>query len=161
MPEKIPSFEITEEAKLAALLKEKGVENPEAREALINWTRSQEELVVQSKDPDASIKFELKRARLYASSGYIEESMHAYKDAYDIAWNEGRDELATEIENEAKKTWLISFKIKTSVIQTMVSSLESRSSERCFGWPSARIIFVFCPSLSSCCAYLRRETMYR
>jgi hypothetical protein len=103
MPEKIPSFEITEEAKLAALLKEKGVENPEAREALIRWTRSQEDLVVQSKDPDASIKFELKRARLYASSGYVEEAMQAYEDAHEIAWNEGKDGLAAEIENEAKK----------------------------------------------------------
>jgi hypothetical protein len=88
---------------LVRLLKEKGVEDPETRNLLINWTIEQERLVEASADPEASIQFNLRRARLYFEAGYKDEAFENFEAAKTQAWNEHRDEpcqaIAEEMEN--------------------------------------------------------------
>jgi len=105
MMEKEPIFEENEtpEQKLVRLLKdmkEKGVENPEVMKLLDNWTREQEKKVEQTDDPEAPIKFNLLRARLYFKAGYVEEAFENFEAARMQAWNEGRDELYQSIMEE-------------------------------------------------------------
>lgn len=106
--EKIPSFENEESAeqRLAKLLKEKGVEDPEARDFLGAWTREQEERVDGldgEKRLVAMIELNLKRARLYFDAGYIDEAFENFEAAREQAWNEGREELYQAIMSEMDK----------------------------------------------------------
>ena len=100
--ETIPSFENKESAeqRLARLLKEKGVEDPEARDLLDAWTREQEKRVEEGNDPAAKIEFNLKRARLYFEAGYAEEALENFKAARMQAWNENREKLYEAIMTE-------------------------------------------------------------
>ncbi|KKS46612.1 hypothetical protein A2567_00825 [Candidatus Azambacteria bacterium RIFOXYD1_FULL_42_11] len=93
--EEVPSVEKQENAeqRLARLLKEKGAEDPEARDLLDAWTREQEERVEEGSDPAAKIEFNLKRARLYFEAGYVEEALENFEAARMQAWNENRQEL--------------------------------------------------------------------
>lgn len=107
--EKLATFERDEspEHKLATLLKEKGLEDPEAKDFLIKWTREQEKQVEESSDPEASIQFELKRARLFLEAGLEEYAFESFEDAKTLAWNLHKDELYNVIEkemDEAKKS---------------------------------------------------------
>lgn len=112
--EKEPTFENEEspEQQLVWLLKEKGVEDPEARKFLDNWTREQEKLVEQSDDYHLEqIQFNLRRARLYFEAGYVDEAFENFEAARTYAWNEQRDELyqaimkeIDEIENSIEKS---------------------------------------------------------
>jgi hypothetical protein len=103
--EKPPTFENKEtpEEQLISILKEKGIANPEAKELLINWTIQQEKEVEASADPEASIQFNLKRARLYFKAGYIEAALENFDDAMTQAWHEERKELYIAIEKEKKE----------------------------------------------------------
>jgi len=108
MMEKKSAFENTEssERKLVRLLKEKGVEDPEAREFLDIWTREQEKQVEQSTGEEyyiAQIQFNLKRARLYFQSGYIGEAFENFEAARMQAWNKRREDLYQEIMDEMDK----------------------------------------------------------
>jgi len=98
-----PKFENLEtaEQKLVRLLKEKGVEDPEAKEFLDKWTREQEKLIEQAEDyPLEQIKFNLRRARLYFEAGYVDEALEDFEDARTQAWNEQRTELYAAIMKE-------------------------------------------------------------
>lgn len=103
--EKLLSFENKEstEQKLIKLLKEKGIENAEARGLLDDWTREQEELVVKENKPTGAIELNLKRARLYFAAGFVDESFENFEAARTQAWNEHRDELYEEIMAEMDK----------------------------------------------------------
>lgn len=101
--EEEPTFENKEspEQQLIKLLKEKGVEDLEAKEFLDNWTREQEKLVEQSDDYHfEQIQFNLRRARLYFKAGYIDEAFENFEAARTYAWNEQRDELYQAIMKE-------------------------------------------------------------
>lgn len=94
------------EQQLVRLLKEKGVEHPEARKFLDIWTREQEKQVEQSTGEEyhiAQIQFNLKRARLYFEAGYVEEAFENFEAALTQAWNEKRDDLYNEIMKEMDK----------------------------------------------------------
>ena len=89
------------EQQLVRLLRERGIEDPEVRDYLDNWTREQERQVEQSDDyPLAQIEFNLRRARLYFEAGYIDAARENLGDARIQAWNEQRDELCQAIEQE-------------------------------------------------------------
>lgn len=101
----IPPFENKEskegaEERLTQLLKEKGIEDPEARNLLDIWTREQERRVEEEKSPTGAIELNLKRARLYWKSGYKDEAWENFESAREQAWNEKRDELCKAIEEE-------------------------------------------------------------
>lgn len=100
--EKIPTFENEEnlEQKLVRLLKEKGVEDPEARGLLDCWTREGEQEVERENSSVSSIQFNLRRARLYFEAGYTEEAFENFEAARVQAWNENRKELYEEIMRE-------------------------------------------------------------
>ncbi len=82
------------ERRLIRLLKKSGVENPEARRSLDDWTRGQENEVKKSSDPaTAAIELNLRKARLYFAAGYGDESLESFEAARMQAWNESRGEL--------------------------------------------------------------------
>jgi hypothetical protein len=104
MPEEIFSPELpeeeSEEVALARLLTERGFEDSEAREHLIDWIMRQEGLVETSPDLHTRVNFELKRARLYLNAGDRQRALQAFEDAHSIAWNEGDDDFAEQIRQE-------------------------------------------------------------
>lgn len=102
MTEKFPTPEVDKisEEEVIKVLKEKGVEDSEAKELLIAWTIEQEKEVEKSKDPESPIQFNLKRARLYFAAGYIDEAFENFEAAGEQAWNEQRDELYKAIMKE-------------------------------------------------------------
>ncbi|HLB95572.1 MAG TPA: hypothetical protein VJK26_01560 [Patescibacteria group bacterium] len=112
--EKEPTSENEEspEQQLVRLLKEKGVEDPEARNLLINWTLEQEKQVEQSDDYHfEQIQFNLRRARLHFKAGLVDAAFENFEAALTQAWNEERDELyqaimkeMDEIEDSIKKS---------------------------------------------------------
>lgn len=108
MTEKLLAIEKAEspEQKLIQLLKEKGVEDPETKELLTAWTMEQEQQVEESKDPEAPIQFNLKRARLYFEAGYVDEAYENFEAARTQAHQEGRDELLQTIDDEMDKLGL-------------------------------------------------------
>ena len=94
--EKLPTPENVgdKEKRLAGLLKERGVEDPEARSLLDSWTRGQESEVKESSDPaTAAIELNLRKARLYFAAGHGEEAFESFEAAQMQARNENRDEL--------------------------------------------------------------------
>lgn len=91
----------TTEQKLARLLKEKGVQDTEAKAMLDTWTREQEHLVEQAQDHLLeAIYFNLRRARLYFEADYLNEAFEAFDDALLQAENENRAELCQVIQTE-------------------------------------------------------------
>lgn len=106
MMEKELMLEVNEntEQRLVRLLKERGIDDPEVKNSLENWTREQERQVEQSADYIlAQIKLTLRRARLYFEAGYFEDSFENFSDAKIQAISEGRAELAEEIIKEMDK----------------------------------------------------------
>ena len=92
----LPKIENKEGAErhLIQLLKEKGVENSEARSLLDGWTREQEGEVKKSRDPaTAAIELNLRKARLYFAAGYANEALESFEAARMQARNENREEL--------------------------------------------------------------------
>ncbi|MCK4354837.1 hypothetical protein KAW43_00580 [Candidatus Parcubacteria bacterium] len=104
MREKLPTFEFKKEEepeqKLIRLLKEKGVEDPEARKLLLSWTIEQEKQVEKSDDPEAPIQFNLRRARLYFDAGYRKAADENFEAARTQAWNENKKKLYQAIMKE-------------------------------------------------------------
>lgn len=107
--EKVPEFEQRNspenqgkgpEDRVVRLFKEKGSEDPEARDLLINWIIEQEKQVEESNDSEAVIQFNLRRARLYLRIGFKEEALENFEAARVQAWNEHRDDLYEAIEKE-------------------------------------------------------------
>jgi len=91
------------EQRLIGILKEKGIDNLEAREALDSWTKAQERQVEMSENPAAPIEFNLRRARLYFAAGFIEEAFENFEAARTQALNEKMDDKYEEIMNEMDK----------------------------------------------------------
>ncbi len=109
MSEREYSFENREsqEQQLVRLLKEKGVEDPEVRKLLIDWSIKQEEKIGKLTGVESSrkaqIDFELKKGHLFFESGYIKEAFENFNDALLIAEQEGLNELSQAIEAEMQK----------------------------------------------------------
>lgn len=102
MSEKIPTFKNQEspEQKLIQSLKDNGIENPETKELLLAWTQEQEQRAEKSNDPEASIKLNLQRARLYFNAGYIDEAYENFEAARTQAHQENKDKLLQAIGDE-------------------------------------------------------------
>jgi erythromycin esterase-like protein len=89
------------EQELIGLLKEKGIDNPEVRDLLQNWTIENEKIVEQSDDPQTElIWLNLKRARLYFEAGFTNEAFENYEDARLLAWNLRNNKLYEAIMQE-------------------------------------------------------------
>lgn len=102
MTEGEPKFEEEKdfEQRLTRLLREKGIEDPEVKDLLIQWTIEQEKRVEGSGDSESPIRFNLRRARLYFEAGYTEEAIENFEAARTQALNEQRNELYWDITDE-------------------------------------------------------------
>ena len=108
MPEKIES-ESSEDEKLLRDqvvdgLRSSGIENPEVKEKLIEWTIKQEEKVESAgRTVEARVNFEIERARLYHESGYGGEALETLEAVLYVAEQEKRDDLAEKISDEISR----------------------------------------------------------
>ena len=93
----------TLEQTLIRLLMEKGPKDSEVMKLLLDWTILQEKEVESLNELDSGVKFNLKRARLYYSAGFIEEAKENFADARLQALQLGLVELCTEIDLEISK----------------------------------------------------------
>jgi hypothetical protein len=76
-------------------LRTKGIEDVEVKDLLDKWTKREESKV--PKTAEGPIEFNIKRARLYYSAGYIEEGIKVLEDALEQAWNEQTMDLYGQI----------------------------------------------------------------
>jgi len=89
--------EITDK-ELVEGLRSRSIDDPELHKLLEKWTE-QEEKKVENK-PEATIRFNVRRGKLYAEAGYIEEALDTLEGARIQAFNEQRTELYNEIIDE-------------------------------------------------------------
>lgn len=90
------------EQRLIALLKERGPGDPETQELLIAWTLEQERIADATEDSSGRIELDRKRGRLYFAAGHKNEAFKSFEAALEQAWNEGREELCQQIQDEIK-----------------------------------------------------------
>ena len=74
-----------------------GVESPDTRKLLEDWTKQEED---KTGEPEASIEFNRKRARIYIQAGYLEEGLDELEGALDQAFYEHREDLIKAISTE-------------------------------------------------------------
>ncbi len=97
MSEKPLSFEKKEitEQELIGVLQSGEIGDPATREAVARWTKQEEKKV--GNDPEASIRFNIKRGNVYFLGGYPQEALEVLEDARMQAHQEQRTELYNEI----------------------------------------------------------------
>ncbi len=101
LPESKNEGSESEEKRIAAIIKSKGLEDQEARDAYIAWCSEQEEASDRAADRAlASIEYEHKRALIYFWAGFMEEAVIAFMDAIQIAEGEGRYKLSQKMAEE-------------------------------------------------------------
>lgn len=82
-------------------LKSKGVEDPEVKKKLTEWTIKQEEKVeLAGRTVEARINFEMERALLYFEGGYVDEALETLDAALCVAEQEDRGVLVKKINDE-------------------------------------------------------------
>lgn len=94
----MPSLEkikISDQELVEAL--QKGVDEPETRRILEDWTKQEEKKIIDSAD---AIVFERKRGKLYVEAGYIAEGIETLEDALSRAYLEQREDIILEIQAE-------------------------------------------------------------
>ena len=83
------------------LLREKGPEDVEVRAVLQKWRDGLEEKFAS--DPDRNIRVNIESGLLYIKAGFIQEGGGALEDAFEMACNEGLDDLRAEIEEHLRQ----------------------------------------------------------
>lgn len=94
----LPSFEkkrIPDQELVEAL--RAGVDEPETRRLLEDWTRQEEEKITEPAD---AIGFNRKRGKLYVEAGYVAEGIETLEGALDQAFHERREDIIREIQAE-------------------------------------------------------------
>ncbi len=86
-----------EKAKVMELLRAKGLEDPEANAAVMQWTAQREEEVMQENTSRAAIVFNVERADLYIAAGDTEGALDCLWDARTQALQENDAEMAALI----------------------------------------------------------------
>ena len=85
-------------------MREKGIEDLEVKEKLIQWTIKQEEKVESAgRTVEARVCFEIERARLYFDGGYMGEAWETLEAALIMAEQENQNELIRKIHDEMLK----------------------------------------------------------
>ncbi|MCC7160139.1 hypothetical protein IT399_00200 [Candidatus Nomurabacteria bacterium] len=96
--EKQPNREIKiQKNEVLELLKTKGIENPEVKKLVVQWTIQQEEFATQEGTTTAFINFNIDRADLYLAIGDIEGALDALDDARRQAYQENEIEIYGQI----------------------------------------------------------------
>lgn len=86
-----------EKATVVEFLKARGLEDPEALDMVLRWTRQQEAFVTAANTPAAAITFNTDRADLYLAVGDTAGALDALADARLQAYQENERELYNEI----------------------------------------------------------------
>lgn len=77
------------------MLKLKNKEDLEVFYLFYDWQAQEEDKL--PKTSEASIEFNLRKARLFAEAGLIEEAFDEFNGVRMQAWNEGREDLYNQI----------------------------------------------------------------
>lgn len=103
--EKIPSREniIINKDKIIEVIKEKGIEDAEARELFDKWLDNRQAEVEKKNTSKATLDLNIEIAEIYRDSAMIEAAIDAFHDAASQAWNEGDDELYEKLIDEIEK----------------------------------------------------------
>lgn len=99
-PEKKETPEISDREFVEGL-RSRRIDDPELYKLLKIWTEQEEKKV--ENNPEAAIRFNIRRGKLYAEAGYIEEALDALEGARRQASDEQRTELYNEIMLEMDK----------------------------------------------------------
>jgi len=94
LPSKIEKIEVIR------LLKERGLDNPQTRELLMEWTIEQEIEVEIKNNPAAQINFTIDRTEMYLAIGDIEGALDTLDDARRQALQENETDLYNKIMNK-------------------------------------------------------------
>ena len=81
---------------LIEILSSRNTDDPELHRILTKWTEQEERKI--NNNPESSIRFNIRRGKLYAEAGYIEEALDALDGARIQSFNEKRTELFNEID---------------------------------------------------------------
>lgn len=84
-------------------LKGKGMDDPETRTFFNSWIRDQEAHAGAMDTPAVDIASLRERAEVLRASDLLQEALYELENARIQAWNEGMDELCTDIEEEMYK----------------------------------------------------------
>lgn len=106
MSERPPSFEpefSAEELKVIGLLKERGFENAETREAYDAWFENEkkisDEKAAHGEITTANVEFQLKVGAIKEAAGFLDAAAEAYYDAVYMAdQNDAPEELRAKVE---------------------------------------------------------------
>lgn len=95
--------EVATKSRLIEEIKGKGMENQETRVFFNSWVRDQEAHAGAMNIASADIESLRERASVLYAAGLLQEALDELENARMQAWNEGMDELCTEIEEEMYK----------------------------------------------------------
>ncbi len=97
--EDIPNIEDLDalRSRVVDMLKERGPEDQEAIDMLIEWTKRKEQEVELNRTPESEVEFEKERAQLYLDAGLVDDAKQAFEDAYLLACNLGLEEESHRI----------------------------------------------------------------
>lgn len=101
--EKFPSQESLpiERSAVSNLLKERGFENPEAKDLLNKWLDENQKKVEESSI--TNLEFNIAWAELYRDAGVKEAALEAFDQVAELARQEGNDEALRRIKEEITK----------------------------------------------------------
>ena len=83
--------------RVCAVLKEKGLEDPEAHQLLMDWTLAHEARVEATGTSRAAIEFNIERGTLYIEAGFLGEGIDTLESALIQAEQEDQKDLQEEI----------------------------------------------------------------
>ncbi len=95
--EKNETSQAERRAWLVANLREKGYQDPEARETLIAWMQTEEEHAARINSSEANIEVIINKALLLKECGLIADAEEELGIAWDNAIQEGNDELREKL----------------------------------------------------------------
>ena len=92
-----------EKEKVLEMLKTKGVEDPETKALVLEWTKEREVEVAKENTSRASIVFNIERSDLYVAANDIEGAIGCLESALTQAEHENEEELLKEILEKIEK----------------------------------------------------------
>ena len=86
-----------EKEKVLEMLKTKGVEDPETKALVLEWTKEREAVVAKENTSRAAIVFNIERSDLYVAANDIEGAIECLESALTQAEQENEEKLRKEI----------------------------------------------------------------
>jgi len=86
-----------EKEKVLEMLKTKGVDDPETKTLVLQWTKEREAVVAKENTSRAAIVFNIERSDLYVAANDIEGAIECLESALTQAEQENEEKLRKEI----------------------------------------------------------------